>query len=115
MPWRLIEFIIVFALLLIFVFLNIDNKCDINFGFTRIRDAPVYLSVFTSFVIGMAVAFLAVFVFRRGKTQDSKSQSGKDHGSKDEKSVLPAKKQTWKKTGGYSKTEGTDSGHYGID
>jgi uncharacterized integral membrane protein len=122
MPWRLIEFIIIFALLLIFVFFNIDNKCDINFGFTRIRDAPVYLTVFTSFIIGMAVAFLAAFVFkhgktRRGKTQDGKNQSGKNPGSKDEKPGLPAKKQTWKKTGEHSKTEtkGADSGHYGID
>jgi uncharacterized integral membrane protein len=115
MPWRLIEFIIVFVLLLIFVFFNIGNKCDINFGFTRIRDAPVYLTVFTSFVIGMAVAFLAVFVFKRGKPRDGKSQSGKDPGSKDEKPGLPSKKQIWKKNG-HSKTETeADSGHYGID
>jgi uncharacterized integral membrane protein len=111
MPWRLIEFIIVFALLLIFVFLNIDNKSDINFGFTRIRDAPVYLSVFTSFVIGMAAAFLATFVFRRGK-----SQNGKDPSSKNEKPGLPAKKKIWKKTGhSKTETEGTNNDHYGID
>jgi uncharacterized integral membrane protein len=111
MPWRLIEFIIIFALLLVFVFFNIDNKCDINFGFTRIPDAPVYLIVFTSFVAGMVVAFLAVFVFKR---------RGKNRNGKDESPGLPVKKQRQKKTGGYSKTETegggfTDSGHYGID
>ena len=113
MPWQLIKFIVIFALLLIFTFFNIDNKCDINFGFTKIRDAPVYLTVFTSFVVGMAVTFVSAFIFRR--------QHGKKPGGKDEKPVipnLPEKKQKYKKPNINSKTEEdslTDSGHYGID
>ena len=113
MPWQLIKFIVIFALLLIFSFFNIDNKCDINFGFAKIRDAPVYLTAFTSFIVGMAVAFLSAFVFRR--------QRGKKSGGKDGKPVnssLPAKKQMYKETNIDLETEGgsfADGGHYGID
>ena len=112
MPWQLIKFIIIFALLLVFVFFNIDNKCDINFGFTKIHNAPVYLTVFTSFVAGMAAAFLSAFVFRRrgGNKQDGKDKMPADPNP-------PAKKQKYKKPGKNSETEGGGpaDGDHGID
>ena len=113
MPWQLIKFILIFALLLIFIFFNIDNKCDINFGFTKIPNVPVYLTAFTSFLVGMAVTFLYAFVFRR---QRGKKSGGKD--GKPAKHNLPAKKQMYKETNIDSEMEGggfTDSEHYGID
>jgi uncharacterized membrane protein len=112
-------------LLLVFVFFNIDNKSDINFGFTKIQNAPVYLTAFTSFVIGMAAALLSVFVFRRQRRKNPGGTNGGDkkRGGKSgapESPNLPARTQGREKTGGYSETETegggfTDSGHYGID
>jgi uncharacterized integral membrane protein len=115
MPWRLIKFIVIFALFLIFIFFNIDNKSDINFGFTRIREAPVYLTVFTSFVIGMAVTFLSAFICRQHRRKRNGGKNGKPESPRKKK-----KKQAREKIGGYSETETergrfTDSGHYGID
>ena len=64
MPWRLIVAIAAFVILLFFVSFNLENKCDINFGFDKIQDVPVFLTVFVSFIFG----FLSTlpFVIRAG-------------------------------------------------
>ena len=55
MPWRLILFILVFAIFLAFIALNLDPqyRCDINFGFKEINDIPVFLTIFISFALGL--------------------------------------------------------------
>ena len=50
---RLVIFIIIFALFLAFIVLNLDNKSDVSIGFKTFYNAPVFLSVFFSFVLGM--------------------------------------------------------------
>ena len=54
MPWRLIVFIVVFAVLLVFISFNLGNKCDISFGPEplTLKDVPVFLTIFTSFILG---------------------------------------------------------------
>jgi hypothetical protein len=52
---RLISIIIVFAVFLCFIMFNLPNKCDISFGFTSFEDVPIFLSVLSSFVLGMLV------------------------------------------------------------
>jgi uncharacterized integral membrane protein len=52
MPWRLIVFILIFIVLLAFITFNLENKCDISFGFAIIAQAPVFLTVFMSFILG---------------------------------------------------------------
>lgn len=55
MPWRLVQFIILFAILLLFIIFNLGEpyRCDINFGFTKIKDVPVFLTAFFAFFAGM--------------------------------------------------------------
>jgi hypothetical protein len=53
MPWRLIGFVIFFGIFLAFIAFNLDNSCDISFGFKTISAAPVYLTVFVSFALGI--------------------------------------------------------------
>ena len=55
MPWRLIIIIAVFVIFLVFISFNLDEeyKSDINFGFTKIVGIPVFLTVFTSFILGL--------------------------------------------------------------
>ena len=53
MPWRLIQIIVILALILTFIGFNLQNKCDINIIFRIIHDVPVFLIVFCSFIIGM--------------------------------------------------------------
>ena len=57
MPWRLIAVILVFAVLLTFITFNLENKCDINFGFTQIEEVPIFMTIFLSFVLGLFCTF----------------------------------------------------------
>ena len=38
---------------LLFIMFNLENKSDISFGFTKINDAPVYVTAFFAFLAGM--------------------------------------------------------------
>lgn len=57
--------------MLAFIGFNLDNTCDISFGFTKITDIPVYLPLFASFVLGMlaSVPFLVSFTVRKKKVR----------------------------------------------
>jgi uncharacterized integral membrane protein len=91
MPWRLIGLIVILAVLLAFIGFNLDNTCAVSFGFTRIDNVPVYLTVFASFVLGMlmSVPFLVSFALRKktpkapkkGAAEEPLPVSGGDDGS----------------------------------
>ena len=53
MPWRLIIFIAIFAVFLVFISFNLENRCDISFGFAKLSEVPVFITIFTSFVLGI--------------------------------------------------------------
>jgi len=67
MPWRLIISIFIFALFLAFITFNLENKCDISFGFFRITDVPVFLTVFASFALGLVCALPLVWHIKNGR------------------------------------------------
>jgi len=56
MPWRLIIVILIFAVFMTFITFNLENRCDINFGFTQLLQVPVFLTVFVSFALGLLCA-----------------------------------------------------------
>ena len=98
---RLIVFIVIFAVFLAFIVLNLENKCDISFGFKIFNDVPVFLSALTSFVLGM---FITVpLLLTRGKKQE-----------KPEKPVLPKPSKKTKAKGALDVIEKENS-PYGID
>jgi phosphotransferase system glucose/maltose/N-acetylglucosamine-specific IIC component len=41
------------AVFLAFIAFNLDNKCDISFGFTKLQDVHVFLTIFVSFALGL--------------------------------------------------------------
>ena len=65
MPWRLIIFIVIFAVFLVFITFNLDNRCDINFGFTSAAGIPVFLTIFGSFSFGVLCTLPMVFYSKR--------------------------------------------------
>ncbi|MDR0554144.1 MAG: hypothetical protein LBG76_05025 [Treponema sp.] len=75
MPWRFLGFIIASGIFLVFIGLNLENRSDVSFGFIKISQAPVYLTVFTSFVLGMLCSLpIVVSVrFRRSKNRGKNS------------------------------------------
>ena len=76
MPWRLIQFIILFAVFLLFIIFNLENRCDISFGFTKAVDVPVFLTVFCTFIAGLLCAFPFVLAFRPRKKEKDVSGKG---------------------------------------
>jgi len=65
---RLISIIVVFVLFLCFIIFNLPYKCDVSFGFTTIKDVPIFLSVLSSFVLGMLVT-VPMLLFSKKKQQ----------------------------------------------
>ena len=89
MPWRLIQFILIFLILLLFVAFNLNNKCEINFGFgiAPVKDVPVYMTAFFAFAFGMfcTLPYIIKLRIKRKKTEagtveKTKKSSGKKAG-----------------------------------
>ena len=84
---RLIVFVLVFAVFLTFIVLNLDNRCDISFGFTTLSDIPIFLSILCSFVLGMLITIPFIFTPRKDKKKPDlpkKSKKPDLKGSDDE-------------------------------
>ena len=97
---RLVCFILIFALFLIFIGLNLGNGCDVNFGFYVFTDAPVYITALVSFCLGM-LCTIPILAFKGKKPPK-------------EKRAKPEKKK--KKTSEAPKdTISGTNGTYGID
>jgi hypothetical protein len=61
---------------MLFVGLNLENRCDITFWFNQtaiLKDVPVYLTAFSSFIAGMLCAFPLIFLFRFKKKKQEKN------------------------------------------
>ena len=68
--WRLIAFIIIFAVFLAFIVFNLENKCDVSFGLVSFEGIPVFLTAFFSFVLGMCFAVPFVLSFGKKRKKD---------------------------------------------
>jgi uncharacterized integral membrane protein len=73
MPWRLLGFIVFLGILLVFIGLNLGNSCDISFGFTTVPAVPIYLTVFSTFVLGLlcAIPLCVSLKFKKNKAQNT--------------------------------------------
>jgi uncharacterized integral membrane protein len=108
MPWRLIQFIVVFAIFLLFITFNLENKCDINFGFVEFNDVPVFVTVFSSFIVGLLCVF--PYIFRSGLRKKTDNVQGKGLLKK-----ITAKKEEQAKTPDAKDAATLSSKDYGID
>jgi uncharacterized membrane protein YciS (DUF1049 family) len=100
---RLIGFLLVFAIFLVFIGMNLDNKCDISFGFYTFIEAPVYITAFVSFLIGMICAIPLIAFVKRKKSS-----------SKDTIEPQESKKKNKKSATAIDQIPG-ENGPYGID
>ena len=55
MPWKLIFYLILVGLILVFVGLNLGNTADISLGFYEFNEVPVFMGLFVAFFLGVAV------------------------------------------------------------
>ena len=82
MPWRLILFIVVFAVFLVFITFNLDNRCDISFGVVVFPSVPVFLTVFASFFLGL-LCTLPFIASAQKKRNEAEETTAKDFAAKD--------------------------------
>jgi uncharacterized integral membrane protein len=116
MPWRLIGFILLLAVFLVFIVFNLDNTCDVSFGFKVIPQVPVYLTSLFSFVLGLLWAIPSLVSLRIKMAKTRKTERADD----------PPSKKRWGKKKGEAPSELESSvpridepcrkdGPYGID
>jgi uncharacterized integral membrane protein len=94
MPWRLIGFILLLAVFLVFIVFNLDNTCDVSFGFKVIPQVPVYLTALSSFVLGLlwaipSLVFLRIKTARIRKTERVEAPPPKKRWGKKKNEALP--------------------------
>ncbi|MDR2662250.1 MAG: hypothetical protein LBC31_04555 [Treponema sp.] len=75
MPWRLVVLIVILGILLSFIGFNLNNTCDISFGFASFTAVPIFLTVFVSFILGMfcSLPFFLFRAFRKSKNRKGKT------------------------------------------
>ena len=111
MPWRLIGIIVIFAFLLGFIGLNLDNTCDLSLGFKVFTGIPVYITVFVSFMLGLLFS-LPFFVFRSIKKRPKREKfPGFTSAKRGSANRLPEENQLPEENAG--ETPGKET--YGID
>ena len=104
--WRLIVFILICALFLIFIVFNQENKSDISFGFKTYKDIPVFITSFSSFLVGMLfAAFFALSLGRKHK----KSSHGPSHDSQSSGETNAAGPKKWWAFGKKGKTSNIEN------
>jgi len=88
MPWRLIIFIVIFAVFLVFISFNLENKCDISFGLFKLEQVPVFITIFSSFVLGLLCALpLVIHIKKKRKERrpnETSSRSDNDSHAEDD-------------------------------
>jgi uncharacterized membrane protein YciS (DUF1049 family) len=94
MPWRLIGFIIIFALFIVFITLNLDNRCNISFHFVVFQDVPIFLTVFFAFALGLisSVPYIISVKLRKGKQGNERPSNKKLYGKQNKEAdiLVPA-------------------------
>jgi hypothetical protein len=106
---KFIGFVALCAVFLVFIGFNLENRCDISFGFTSLSGVPVFFTAFTSFVLGLLASVpIAISIrLRKNRKRDAEDRAPKRTGkspgsSRDE--AAPEEKMSYK-----------DDGAYGID
>ena len=105
MPLRLIAVILCIGLLIVFIGINLDNTCDVSFGFITFKAVPVFLTILTSFTVGLLVSLPALFIRPRTKKKLHAQEAQGKGRKKAHRDVRP---------GGVKKGE-LEDGSYGVD
>jgi hypothetical protein len=61
---RLIGFILLFGICIAFIGFNLENNCNVSFGFILLEAVPVYLTAFCAFILGLLFSVPFVFSLR---------------------------------------------------
>ncbi|MDR1618367.1 MAG: hypothetical protein LBS06_04890 [Treponema sp.] len=90
MPWRLIGWILILGVFLMFIALNLGNSCGISFGFYTFSNVPVYLTALSSFALGLLCAIPVMISIHVGKKKGGPAKEKKEKGRKKDGEAPPA-------------------------
>jgi len=88
-PWRLLVFILIVAVLMVFIGFNLDNRCDISIVFITFQSVPVVITILATYVLGLLSAFFLTVTRRvKSKTRSGKQTKLDDSGKPQTQDVL---------------------------
>ena len=88
MPWKLFFVVILLGLVVTFAGLNAQNSTDISFGFTTLTNVPIFISLFSSFFVGVLITL--PFTFRRRSRSKKEAKEPKQkRGRKKKQEGIP--------------------------
>jgi len=65
--WKLLAFIVIMALVLVFIGFNLDNRCDISIVFITFHTVPVVITILGAYLLGLVSALvLSIGRHRKG-------------------------------------------------
>ncbi|MDR1351946.1 MAG: hypothetical protein LBK05_01585 [Treponema sp.] len=119
MVLKFIAFVALCAVFLVFIGFNLENKCDISFGFVRLPDVPVFLTAFASFVLGLLASVpIAISIrIKKSRKRSEESRSGKKAGKNRAKGKVDSQEDALQGKAVPEEKESPykDDGTYGID
>lgn len=74
MPWKLVGFIICLILGTCFAGFNLENSCNISFGFKTFQNVPIFFSLIVAFALGVIVT-LPFTVIKKKSAKDRRNQA----------------------------------------
>lgn len=74
MPWKLVGFIICLILGTCFAGFNLENSCNISFGFKTFQNVPIFFSLIVAFALGVIVT-LPFTVIKKKSAKDRRTQA----------------------------------------
>lgn len=80
-PWKMIFFLAILAIVVFFAGFNITNVSDISFGFYTVSEVPIFISLFVAFLAGALV--MIPFVARKKRKKARKQIVDDSSGNSD--------------------------------
>ncbi len=77
MKFKIIIIVFIIMLEAVFAGLNMKNVSDISFGFTVLKDVPVFLSILISFVCGAIIVLPFTLIRKKKKNNIVKPEKAK--------------------------------------
>ncbi len=62
MPWKLLFYLIVLSVVVLFAGVNIRNVSDVSVGFHTFEDIPIFVSLFAAFFLGVLVTLPFTYI-----------------------------------------------------
>lgn len=83
MNWKLIVFILIMALVLVFVGFNLDNRCDLSLVFVTFQAVPVIITIMAAYLLGLLSALALSLGRHRGTASGAAKRKGGGAGRAD--------------------------------